>query len=460
MNDVRKDIETSKYVEESSEIYPETEMLKKRLEWFQDLKFGVIFHYGLYAQAGILESWQLSEKDTWAREGNPYRETIEELQIDYWNLIRTFNPVDLDATKWVDLCRRAGFKYCIFTTKHHDGFNMYNTTETEYKIGGKLSPFKRDIVKEIFTAFQQADIAIGAYYSKADWFSPFYWLDDATIKGRTASYNPLEHPEIWARYVSFVHHQIEEITSNYGSIDLLWLDAGWCGRGKEDLQMDQLAELARKNQPELIIVDRMMGGRHENYVTPERKIPELHEIPTKVWESNIPIGNDWGYVPHDIFKSSQELIENLIDVVSKGGNLILGVGPTPKGAITKEETEILEEIGTWLTIYGEGIYETRAQIKESETDWRFTYQKNGKIHYAFRSIRQESTIFVPLVDIKADEQSTIKDLATNEILTIYNENGKACISLNEVTYPKHGAIGLRITKGEKIRLKTHSKGGG
>ncbi len=108
--------------------------------------------------------------------------------------------------------------------------------------------------------------------------------------------------------------------------------------GERRLQMDRLAEIARRNQPELIIVDRMMGGRHENYVTPERKIPSLEEIPTKVWESNIPIGNDWGYVPHDTFKSSQELVDTLIDVVSKGGNLILGVGPTPEGTFTKEET--------------------------------------------------------------------------------------------------------------------------
>ena len=109
-------------------------------------------------------------------------------------------------------------------------------------------------------------------------------------KGRHASYDPLEQPEIWSRYVDFVHRQIHEITGNYGKVDLLWLDAGWCGQGKEDLQMDRLAEIARRNQPELIIVDRMMGGRHENYVTPERKIPSLEEIPTKVWESNIPIG--------------------------------------------------------------------------------------------------------------------------------------------------------------------------
>lgn len=447
MNDVRGDIETSKSVKESSEIYPETKMLTERLEWFQDLKFGVIFHYGLYAQAGIVESWQLSEKDEWARAGNPYRENMNELQLDYWNLIRTFNPVDLDANKWAKLCQRAGFKYCIFTTKHHDGFNMYHTMETEYKIGGKLSPCKRDLLKEVFTAFQQANLAVGAYYSKADWYSPFYWLDDATIKGRSASYDPLEHPGIWERYVAFVHHQIEEITTNYGQIDLLWLDAGWCGRGKEDLKMDQLAEIARKNQPELIIVDRMMGGRHENYVTPERKVPDLSEIPTKVWESNIPIGNDWGFVPNDVFKSSQKLIETLIDVVSKGGNLILGVGPTPNGTITEEETKILEEIGAWLDVYGEGIYETRAQVELSPSDWYFTYNKDQSTHYAFCSIQQAmKKMLIPLTEIKADVHAMIKDLATGKAMTIYYEDGQPYLSLSEIACPKHGAIGLQISK--------------
>lgn len=444
MAQIRGDIEAAKGTDLLDEtVYPESAMLKERLEWFQDMKFGVIFHYGLYAEAGIVESWQLSEKDVWAREGREFRKDFQQLQLDYWNLISTFNPAQLDAKKWAQVCKDAGFKYCIFTTKHHDGFNMYNTMESEYKIGGKLSPFKRDILKEVFAAFQKEGLATGAYYSKADWYSPFYWLDDDTIKGRGASYDTQAHPEIWNRYVEFVHRQIWELTHNYGKVDLLWLDAGWCGQGREDLQMDKLAEIARDQQDDLIIVDRMMGGRHENYVTPERKIPAIDEIPQKPWESNIPIGNDWGYVPTDSFKSSQELIETLVDVVSKGGNLILGVGPTPEGTFTEEETAILQDIGDWLSIYGEGIYNTRSQIKDWSDNWKLTYDKAGN-HFAFRSICSEPKERIYLTEIEAAEAEKIIDLNGQKEVPIQKDKERSYINYSDLHSPNVGMIGFKI----------------
>lgn len=444
MSKIRGDIEEAKGTEiEDSVIYPETEMLKERLEWFQDLKLGVIFHYGLYAQAGIVESWQLSEQDVWAREGREFRKDFKQLQLDYWNLISEFNPTELDTKKWAETCKKAGFKYCIFTTKHHDGFNMFNTMETEYKVGGKLSPFKRDILGEVFDAFRQEGLGIGAYYSKADWYSQYYWLDDETEKGRRASYDTAEHPEIWNKYVEFVHNQIEEITHNYGNVDLLWLDGGWAGQGKEDLQMDRMAEIARAKNPELIMVDRMMGGRHENYVTPERKIPELSEIPAKVWESNIPIGNDWGYVPVETFKTSQNLLDTFVDVVNKGGNLILGVGPTLQGTFTEEETTIILEIGAWLDVYGEGIYETRAQPKDRLNEWKLTFNKDGKTHYAFRSILANELGNFSLAEIEAEVGDEVIDLGTGQVVTILEGN---LIDGKDIYRPALGSIGLKITK--------------
>lgn len=445
MSEIRGDIEVAKDNQsQDAMIYPETEMLKERLEWFQDLKLGVIFHYGLYAQAGIVESWQLSEEDVWAREGREFREDFTQLQLDYWNLVSEFNPVDLDTKKWAEICKKAGFKYAIFTTKHHDGFNMFNTLESEYKVGGKLSPFKnRDILQEVFDAFREEGLGIGAYYSKADWYSPYYWLEDGKVKGRRASYDTAEHPEIWAKYVNFVHEQIKEITHNYGNVDLLWLDGGWCGQGKEDLQMDRMAEIAREKNPELIMVDRMMGGRHENYVTPERKIPDLEEIPSKVWESNIPIGNDWGYVPSDKFKSSQQLLETLIDVVSKGGNLILGVGPTPQGTFTEEETAILTEIGAWIDVYGEGIYHTRAIAKNRANDWKLTFNKDGQTHYAFRSINAPVSEIFTLEELEATINDQIIDIATGKALTI--QNGTHIVAA-DIVQPVIGSIGLKVIK--------------
>lgn len=445
MTQIRGDIEVAKNIDQDlNAVYPESQMLQKRLEWFQDLKLGVIFHWGLYAEAGIVESWQLSEKDEWAREPESWRETVQDLQLDYWNLVSTFNPKKFNANEWASTCKQAGFKYCLFTTKHHDGFNMYNTQETEYKIGGKLSPFKRDPLAEISDAFRKEGISMGTYYSKADWFSQYYWLDDQTPKGRGVSYNPDEHPEIWEKYVSFVHRQIKEIMHNYGKIDFLWLDAGWCGQGKEDLHMDRLAEIAREKQPELIIVDRMMGGRHENYVTPERKIPEIHEIPSKVWESNIPLGNDWGFVPTDTFKSSQEIIETFVDVVSKGGNLILGVGPTPQGTFTDEEKQILFDLGEWLDIYGEGIYETRALPKLKDGDWKIT-QKQEQLYYVFISTQksQQYPLFqLSYLGLGIDEVEEVIDLQTRK--SVPYSLGK--VDMKQVAQPKVGCCGFVIKR--------------
>ncbi|MBP1043482.1 alpha-L-fucosidase [Vagococcus sp. BWB3-3] len=449
MEQIRGDIEKASIETEEHRRYPETDMLAERLEWFQDLKLGVIIHWGLYAEAGIVESWQLSEEDEWAREPTPWRQTIKELQRDYWQLNQTFNPVKLDAADWARKCKAAGFNYLIYTTKHHDGFNMYDTALSDYKIGGKDSPYQgSDPLKIIFEAFRQEGLATGAYYSKADWHSPYYWLADETVKGRRASYDPLEHPDIWQKYVEFVHSQIHEITHNYGKIDFLWLDAGWSGKGKEDLQMDRFVEIAREEQPELIVVDRMMGGRHENYVTPERKVPSLAELPTKPWESNIPLGNDWGYNPADQFKSSQEVIETLVNVVSKGGNLILGLGPTPEGTFTKEEDAILEELGSWLRIYGDGIYGTRKLAVIDENQGWFLTQK-AIAYYGFLPVTSPWKQQLNMADlgISPEEITEVRDMKTKQPLLLIKEGENWLINLPETCPESLGCYGIQLIKG-------------
>ena len=425
-SEIRGDIEINldSHKEEQG-IYPETEMLEKRLEWFQDLKLGVIMHWGLYAEAGIVESWQLSEKDEWAREPKAWRNDIKELQRDYWSLNKVFNPINFNPGIWAKKCKEAGFKYLIFTTKHHDGFNMYDTKFSDYKITGPESPFKdnlrSDLLKEIFNSFRAEDIAVGAYYSKADWHSPYYWLNDDTAKGRRASYDTEKYPEIWSKYVEFVQNQLHEITHDYGKVDLLWLDAGWCGKGKEDIDMDKIAEDARNAQPELIIVDRCMGGRHENYVTPERKIPEESEIPNKVWESNIPLGNDWGYVPTDKFKSVRDVIHYLIEVVSKGGNLILGVGPKPDGTLCEEDLYIMDGLGKWISINGEAIYATRRakDIKIKDSKWRVTKKENS-LYYFYLNCGDKNPTEVKLsdLDLSLEKIKTAKVVGYTEDIKI------------------------------------------
>lgn len=447
MDQIRGDIVTRTY-EEDTTSYPETEMLKARLEWFQDMKIGVIFHWGLYSEAGIVESWQLSEEDEWAREGRSWRESVEVLQRDYWNLIETFNPIHYQPHMWASLCQKAGIRYGILTTKHHDGFNLFNTEETGFKVGGKLSPCKRDLVGEFVEAFRAANLGVGAYYSKADWYSSYYWTDDGEKKGRRASYNPLAHPERWQKYVTFVHRQIHELTHHYGPIDLLWLDAGWCGQGKEDLDMDRLAEIAREKNPELIMVDRMMGGRHENYVTPERKIPDESDIPNKPWESNIPLGNDWGYVPNDIFKSSEEIIGTVLEVVSKGGNVILGVGPKPDGTITEEETQILMDLGEFMSVYSEGIYGTRA-LKNRVIDSGWYVTQTTDAYYCFTKVNEGSTenrLYLSELGIHDFAFSACVDMANHSELLLHTEGNQLVVTLPDCLVKTHGYWGFKLVK--------------
>jgi len=404
---------TEKLMDE--QVYPETEAINQKLAWFEDQKLGVIFHWGLYAQAGIVESWQLSEADVWAREPVPWRDDVKELQKDYWNLIEDFNPRSFDANVWAKQCRAAGFKYMIFTTKHHDGFHLYDTQASDYKIGGSRSPFKRDIFKEVVAAFRQEGLGIGAYYSKADWYCPYYWIDNDAVKSRRANYDPTVDVERWEKYVDYVHDELQEITQNYGKLDILWLDAGWCGQGKEDLRMDELAEKLRKTTPDLLIVDRMMGGRHENYVTPERKIPTVAEIPAKTWESNIPLARNWGYVPGDRYKSSQEIILNVIDVVTKGGNLLLGVGPTAEGTFTVESQQILKDLGQWMADNGAGIYGTRPlKSLTAQRQWQMTQKEN--VYYGFYVLdkKEPKTLFLEKEQVEAKEIKQISTLDKKE----------------------------------------------
>ena len=336
--------------------------ISEKLSWFQDQKLGIIFHWGLYAEAGIVESWQLSEEDEWARKKGAWREDLDTLRKEYWSLNRTFNPTKFNPSKWAEESVNAGFKYMIFTTKHHDGFSMFDTKYSDYKISGGDSAFasnpKSNVFKEVAAAFREKGVSVGAYYSKPDWHSPYYWLEGDRPVGRYASYDPLEKPEIWDKYNEFVQNQLVELSDNYGDIDILWLDGGWVNKdNNEFLDMDNIISQVHENQPDMLIVDRTIGGKYEHYVTPERSIPDV--LPKKVWESNIPLAKNWGYVPNDIYKPFSEILDTMIKIVSLGGNVIFGVGPKPDGELPDEALLIMHQLGAWLKINGEAIYKTR-----------------------------------------------------------------------------------------------------
>ena len=389
-------------------IKPDDPLILERLEWFKDLKLGLMIHWGPYSQLGIVESWALSDADAeWSRKGLDWEKDSAEFKRQYFELNKTFNPIRFQPEKWAELAQEGGFKYLIFTTKHHDGFCMWDTKYTDYKITSPECPFHKhkyaDICKNLFNAFRERGLAIAAYFSKADWHSPYYWakgMKRSNFTNRGPTYDPLEYPWLWEEFVKFTHNQIVELVSKYGRIDILWLDAGWvCPQNNQDIKMDELVQKIRKIQPWILVVDRWVGGPHENYLTPEQTIPERPILVP--WESCITMGTSFSYCYDDNYKSVRELVHILIEVVAKGGNLALNVGAQPDGRLPTPAILKMKELGKWLKKYGEAIYSTRPCEPYFTGEYAFT-KKNDCIYCfkLYKSVQIEEYMLIPFTGKK------------------------------------------------------------
>lgn len=376
---------------------PETDAtILNRIDQWQDLKFGFMMHWGIYAQWGVVESWNLCNEPWINRDGAPY----DQYKHDYWALNRKFNPQHFDPQQMASAAKRAGMKYVVFTTKHHDGFCMFDTKYTDYSVAGAECPYSRnaqpDITRSIVDAFRQANMWTGLYFSKPDWHCDDYWAHEWATPDRNVNYDIDAHPDRWNSYKEFTYNQIYELTHNYGDIDILWLDGGWvrpawsvneetepwlgCYQRIQDINMPKLASIARSNNPDLIIVDRSVGGRYENYRTPEKQVPD--SLLTYPWETCMTMGDSWSWVPNDNYKSTTQLVHMLCDVVAKGGNLLLNVGPDAQGRLPEPALERMEQMGAWLDVYGRAIYASRPLYPYSRGQVRFTQSKDGKHRYA------------------------------------------------------------------------------
>jgi alpha-L-fucosidase len=368
--------------ESEGRYVPETDpLVLEKLEKWQDLKFGLLMHWGTYSQWGIVESWSIcAEDEGWCVRKNP---NYTEYKKEYENLQTTFNPVQFDPARWAKAAKNAGMKYVVFTTKHHDGFSMFDTKLTDYKITSEKTPFhtnpKANVAKEIFNAFRAEGLWAGAYFSKPDWHNENYWWPNFATPDRNVNYDVTKYPERWENYVQFTQGQIMELLGgDYGKIDILWLDGGWVQKmtkeevmkeltspdykftriQNQDIRMDELVAKARQKQPGLIVVDRAVHGRNQNYLTPENRVPaKALEYP---WESCIIAGGSWSWLPDAKYMSGRNAVQLLVDIVAKGGNLLFNIAPGPLGQWHDDAYRLLEDIGLWMNVNSDAIYGTRA----------------------------------------------------------------------------------------------------
>lgn len=391
-----------------------------KLAQWGDKKFGLFMHWGIYSIPGIVESWNINSEDaSWIpRDSTQNYETYKQW---YFNLNKQFNPVNFNPNIWASYAKKAGMQYVVFTTKHHDGFAMFDTKQSDYKVTSKEVPFssnpKANITKEVFDAFRSEGFMIGAYFSKPDWHSEYYWWPRYATPDRNNNYDIRLHPQRWQQFKQFTYNQIQELMSDYGKVDILWLDGGWV-RPKasinaevlswgapipawdQDINMPNIAAMARAKQPGLIMVDRTVHGEYENYQTPEQKVPEKPlDYP---WETCMTMGDAWGYVPNDNYKSTNTLIHLLVDIVAKGGNLLLDVGPKPDGTFPEPVLERLTQIGQWMDINKEAIYATQPIAPYKTANVCFTKSKNGST-YALYLIADKS-ILAKKITIKTPPQ--------------------------------------------------------
>ena len=361
----------------SKEYQDNYKKVMDRTAWWRNDRFGMFIHFGAYAVAARGE-WVKSNEEI----------TTE----SYQKYIDEFNPVDFDARKWAKIAKAAGMKYAVLTAKHHDGYCMFDSKLTDYKLSTRFGG--RDLVREFLEAFRAEGIKVGLYYSIIDWHHPDY-----PNVGNHPQRNDKEYGKRkfnWDNYLKYMHGQVEELVRDYGKIDIMWFDYSFDEYSGEKWKAKELVQMVRKYQPDIILDNRLkhndgISSKQRtvstlgDFETPEQGIPDVpltdkfgNAIP---WETCLTLNGVWGYNESDKnWKSPELIVHTLVNCVSKNGNLLLNVGPDARGNIPQESVSILKEVGSWMAKNGESIYGCGSSAL-AKPDWG-RYTSKGNTLYA------------------------------------------------------------------------------
>ncbi|MFE4082501.1 alpha-L-fucosidase [Paenarthrobacter sp. YIM B13468] len=341
--------------------------------WFEESRFGMFVHWGLYALPARHE-WVMNREET----------TVEE----YSKYFRRFDPDLYDPNEWARAARRAGMKYVVLTTKHHDGFCLWDSALTDYKATN--TPVGRDLIAPYVDALRAEGLKVGFYHSLIDWHHPDFTIDGVHPQRNATDVESLNAGRDMGRYREYLHGQVRELLSNYGTIDYLFFDFShaetghaefWGGKGAKDWDSETLLAMVRELQPGIVVNDRL--GIPGDFVTPEQYQPAgpmmVDGAPVS-WEACQTLNGSWGYDRDNLnYKSVDLLIRMLVDGVSKGGNLLLNVGPTGRGSIDPRALASLEGIGAWMQLHSRSIYGAGTSQFTAPRDTRYT-QRGGRLY--------------------------------------------------------------------------------
>lgn len=384
----------------------------ERIQWYQDARFGMFIHWGVYAVPARGE-WVRSDEHLSVQDYQPYADA--------------FHPEKFDAAEIARRAKHAGMKYAVMTAKHHDGYCMFDSGLTDYS---SMHYCGRDFIREFTEAFRKEGLKVGLYYSLLDWHHPDY-----------PHYGDRHHPERdnpeykeyhydFGRYLEYMHGQIRELCTNYGRIDLLWTDFSYDDMCADTWRGEELVQMIRSLQPDIILNNRMeasgegFGSLIEehpkitsgDFVTPEQIIPPAgirnYRGDPVMWEACVTMNNHWGYCRNDHFyKPACMIIKKLVECVSKGGNLLLNISPDEDGVLPEEQISVLKETGDWMAVNQESIHFCGYSGIEKPEYGRITRNGNRLYYHVF----ENQFGGIPLPGIRKEQIDSIRMLCGNEI---------------------------------------------